>query len=76
MKKKFKRRFSRKNGFLQPCDYVFILVFSKRGQSFNEIFIVKTFDAVGQSFKLTIDSRRVIHPGHPTMPVIKILGGE
>ena len=74
-KKHLKRRFSRKNVFLRPCDYVLILLFSKKcSKKVNKKFIVKIFDAVGQSFKFTNYSRRVNHSGHPPMSVIQVLG--
>ena len=45
-------------------------------QKVNKKFFVKICDAVGQSFKFTNYSRRVIHSGQAPMPVIQVLDGE
>ena len=42
----------------------------------NKKFIVKFFNAVGQSFLFTKYSRRVIHSGRPPMSIIQVFGGE
>ena len=69
--------FPRNNVVLQPCDYVIIQKFSKMcSKKFNKKLIVKIYDAMGQSFKFTNYSRRIIHSGHPPLSVIQVLGGE